>query len=64
MDSSSKKLRTVKKASLEIGASQGFFRQLLREGKLKKYCINSAVYVDLVEFERLADGSHRLSQTV
>ena len=50
----SKNLRTVKKASQETGASQSYFRQLIREGKLKKYTINTAVYVSLNEFEKIA----------
>lgn len=54
MDAPDLKLRTVKKASLETGASIAFFRQLLRERKLKKYQINSAVYVSLTEFEQIA----------
>ncbi len=59
-----KNLRTVKKASQETGASVSFFRQLLREGKLTKYRINTAVYVSLTEFEELAqpvkEGSERI----
>lgn len=54
MDVADLKLRTVKKASIETGASLSFFRQLLREKKLKKYQINSAVYVSLSEFEQIA----------
>ncbi len=49
-----RRLRTIKKASSEIGASISFFKQLIREGKLKKYHINSAVYISLQEFESLA----------
>jgi hypothetical protein len=46
-------LRTIKRASQETGASQSFFRQLIREGKLKKYSVNTAVYVSLAEFEKI-----------
>ncbi len=47
-------LRTIKRASLEVGASVSFFRQLLRQGKLRKYKVNSATYISLNEFEALA----------
>lgn len=56
-----KKLVTIKKAHLETGASISYFKQLLREGKLTRFKINSATYVSLVEFENLAQpvsGSH------
>lgn len=49
-----KNLRTIKKAHLETGASISYFKQLLREGKLTRYKINSATYVSLSEFENLA----------
>jgi len=49
-----KNLRTLKKAHFETGASISYFKQLLREGKLKRYKINSATYVSLTEFEELA----------
>lgn len=49
-----KKLRTIKKAHQETGASISYFKQLLREGKLSRYKINSATYVSLTEFENLA----------
>ncbi len=51
-----KKLRSIKKASLETGASVSFFKQLLREGKLTRFKIHSATYVSLVEFENLAQA--------
>ena len=51
-----KNLRTVKKASQETGASISFFRQLLRERKLTKYTINTAVYVSITEFEEIAQA--------
>jgi hypothetical protein len=49
-----RKLVTVKMASQLTGASRSFFRQLIREHKLRKFKINTAVYVDLREFEKLA----------
>lgn len=49
-----KNLRTIKKAASETGASISYFKQLIREGKLTRYKINSATYVSLVEFENLA----------
>jgi hypothetical protein len=48
------KLRTLKKAHAETGASISFFKQLLRQGKLNRFKINSATYIDLREFENLA----------
>ena len=48
------RLRTIKKASEETGASRGFFRKLLRQKKLKRYGINRSVYVSLFEFEQIA----------
>lgn len=52
----SKKLRTLKKANEETGASISFFKQLLREKKLTRYKIKSATYVSLAEFEKLAES--------
>jgi len=49
-----KNLVTIKKASTLTGASPSFLKQLLREGKLKRFKINSAVYVSMTEFEHLA----------
>jgi hypothetical protein len=49
-----KNLVTIKKASQLTGASPSFFKQLLREGKLTRFKINSATYVSLVEFEKIA----------
>lgn len=49
-----KNLRTIKKAHIETGVSISFFKQLLREGKLKRYKVNSATYISLTEFEKLA----------
>ena len=49
-----KNLRTLKKANAETGASISYFKQLIREGKLTRYKINTATYVSLVEFENLA----------
>lgn len=48
------RLRTVKKASEEIGASERFFRQLMEEGRLTRYKIHRATYVSLAEFEKIA----------
>ena len=50
-----KQLVTIKKAAELTGASNSFIRQLLSEGKLKRYKVNSATYVSLVEFEQLAE---------
>ena len=50
-----KNLRTIKKAHQETGASISFIKQLLREGKLKRYKSHSATYVSLAEFEKLAE---------
>jgi hypothetical protein len=47
-------LRTLKKASAEIGTSISFLKQLIREGKLTRYKINSATFISLTEFEKLA----------
>lgn len=49
-----KKLRTIKKASAETGASISFFKQLIGEEKLTRYKIHSATYISMAEFERLA----------
>jgi hypothetical protein len=48
------KLSTIKKLSAQTGASTSFIKQLIREGKLTRYKINSAVFVSMVEFERIA----------
>jgi hypothetical protein len=49
-----KNLVTVKKAHEVTGASISFFKQLLREKKLTKFKVNSATYVSLAEFEKIA----------
>lgn len=49
-----KYLVTIRKASAITGSSVSFFKQLIREKKLVSYRINSATFVSLVEFERLA----------
>ncbi len=49
-----KRLVTIKKASAETGVSISYFKQLLRERKLTRFKINSATYVSLSEFERIA----------
>ena len=54
MNKELKNLRTLKQASAETGASVSFFKQLLREGHLKRYKVHSATYISLSEFERLA----------
>jgi hypothetical protein len=50
-----KRLVTIKKAHEITGGSISFFKQLLREGKLTRYKINSATYISLVEFEKIAN---------
>lgn len=50
----SKNLVTIKKACALIGCSPSFVKQLIREGQLKKYKINSATYVSMTEFEHIA----------
>lgn len=50
-----KRLVTIKKAHEITGASISFFKQLLREGKLTRYKINTATYVSLTEFEKIAE---------
>ena len=57
MEAKSKDLRTLKRASQETGVSISFFKQLLREGNLKRYKIHSATYISLQEFEKLAQPS-------
>lgn len=54
IQNSERQLMTVKKISQLTGTSRSFLRQLMREGKLTKYQINSAVFVDFAEFERVA----------
>jgi hypothetical protein len=49
-----KKLTTIKKLSLDTGTSTSFIKQLIREGKLKRYRINSAVFISVNEFEQIA----------
>lgn len=55
-----KRLVTIRKAHEITGASQSFFKQLLREKKLTRYKIHSATYVSLVEFEQLASISQEV----
>lgn len=62
-----KKLRTIKKAHLETGSSIGFFKKLLREGKLTRFKINRATYVSMTEFENIAQptsGNHLKGQVI
>lgn len=54
-----KHLRTIKKASEEIGILTSFLRKLIRDGSLTKYKIYSAVYISLVEFESLAQPAEQ-----
>lgn len=49
-----KALRTIKKAAEVTGASERFLQQLLEEGKLTRYKINTATYISLTEFESIA----------
>ncbi len=49
-----KKIVTIKKAHSETGASISYFKQLIREGKLTRYKINTATYINLLEFQALA----------
>lgn len=54
MTDDTKELKTIKKAAEVTGASEGFLNQLLSEGKLTRYKINSATFISLVEFENIA----------
>ncbi|MBX2916730.1 MAG: hypothetical protein KF856_15780 [Cyclobacteriaceae bacterium] len=47
-------LVTIKKASELTGASTSFFKQLLREKKLRRFKVNSATYISLKQFEGIA----------
>jgi hypothetical protein len=49
-----KNLRTIKKAAAETGASTRFLVQLLEEGKLTRFKINTATYISMTEFESIA----------
>lgn len=55
-----KALRTIKKAAEVTGASERFLVQLMEEGKLTRYKINTATYISLVEFESIAVGIKKL----
>lgn len=59
MENELKQLMTIKKLSKEVGASESFIKQLLREKKLTRYKIHSATFVSLVEFEQLASGESK-----
>lgn len=48
------RLMTIKKASQATGASERFLKQLLYDGRLCRYKINSATYISLAEFESIA----------
>lgn len=54
-----KNLRTVKKAAAETGASISLLKRLMKAGRLTSYKINSATYISLVEFEKLAQPTKR-----
>lgn len=54
MTSETKELRTIKKAAEVTGASERFLVQLMEEGKLTRYKINSATYINIVEFYEIA----------
>jgi hypothetical protein len=41
-------------ASAITGSSTSFFKQLIREKKLTRYKINTATFISLLEFEKLA----------
>lgn len=58
-----KLLRTVKKAAAETGASESFLKQLLEEGKLTRYKINTATYISLIEFENIAVAVRKVKTT-
>jgi excisionase family DNA binding protein len=49
-----KRLMTVKKASQTTGLSRWMFYRLLKEGKLTKYYVHTAVCISLAEFEQIA----------
>ena len=48
------RLRTIKRASEETGTSQSFLKMLLRTKRLRRYKINSATFLSLAEFEKVA----------
>ena len=54
----------LKKASELIGSSPSFFKQLIAEGKLTKYRINSAVFISLEEFENLMIKDEKFNHRV
>jgi hypothetical protein len=56
------KLRTIKKISSEVGISQSYIKQLLREKKLNRFKIGSATYVSLSELEKLASETLKTRQ--
>lgn len=58
-----KALRTIKKAAEITGASTSFLAQLLEEGKLTRYKINTATYISLVEFENIAIAVRKVKTT-
>ena len=58
----SKNLVTVKKAHELTGNSIDFFRRLLRNGKLRRYKVNTSTFLSLAEFEELASKSSEQSK--
>lgn len=58
-----KALRTIKKAAEVTGASERFLVQLVEEGKLTRYKINTATYISLVEFENIATPVRKVKTT-
>lgn len=56
------RLRTIRRASEESGASQSFFKQLIRQGKLKRYKINSSTFVSLTDFENVATAEEQVAK--
>lgn len=57
METTNKKLRTIKRLHEECGISISYIKQLLRTGKLTRFKIGSATYVSLTEFEQIAQAS-------
>lgn len=49
------RLVTVRRASELTGISDQFIKALLKNGKLKKRKINSAIFISMTEFELLAE---------
>jgi hypothetical protein len=54
MEGKNLNLVTLKKANQLRGVSVSFLKQLMREGQLTRFKINSATYVSLSQFDRIA----------